>query len=142
MNPATRLVACVREFAELTGEVDTPCRRLLLEAGERGVEALANLIESERDSENELVACFAAELLASYRSPTVVPVLLRVLENPGTTCPDEVRESIFNHACGNDALLDETFLTGCRKLRQNWRPAGCGTDLLDQFLKWATDRSG
>jgi hypothetical protein len=114
---------------------------MLVKAGVDGVNALAELIESERDSTSELVACFAAELLASYRHPAVVPVLLRVLAEPGTMHPDEVRESVFNSALGNAALLDPAFLAASRELRRTWQKASWRIELLDQFLVWA-DRTG
>jgi hypothetical protein len=134
---ASALVECVRDYADLTGEVDTPCKAVLVKVGVDGVHALAQLIESERHSDSELVSCFAAELLASFKHPSVVPVLLRVLAEPGTVYPDEVRESVVNFAPGNTALLDPAFLSACRELRRTWRTAGCGIQMLDQFLSWA-----
>jgi hypothetical protein len=130
-------VDCVREYADLTGEVDTPCKGILIEVGADGVHALAELIESERHADSELVACFAADLLASFKHPAVVPVLIRVLAKPGTVYPDEVRESVFNFAPGNTALLHPDFVSACRELRRTWKTAGCGIEMLDQFLAWA-----
>jgi hypothetical protein len=124
---------CVRAYAELWGEINTPCAKMLREAGADGVRALGELIRSEASSDTETVACFAAQLLAGYDHPDVVPVLLRTLEQPGTPYPDEVRESVFNGATGNPVLLDPSFIAAARHLRGTWPTAW----LVDQFLEWA-----
>jgi len=131
------LVECVREYAELRGEILTPCKEMLAKCGVGGVNALAELIESERHSDSELFACFAVELLAAYKHPAVVPVLLRVLAEPGTGCPEEVLESLFNYAGGNTALLDPAFLAASCELRRTWKAAAWRGELIDQFVAWA-----
>ena len=136
VTPAS-LVASVRAYAELYHDLGTPCLRMLRQVGPEGAQALGELIRSEADSDSETVACYAAELLAAFDHPAVVDILLEVLARPGTPYPDEVRESVFNSACGNRFLLDPRFLRAARELQRARKPGSAFMDLVEQFLRWA-----
>lgn len=84
---ADDLINCVRAYAEVSQEIETPCLAMLARAGTAGVYTLGELIHSEFNSDRELFACYAADLLASFNDASVVDVLLAVLERPGTPTP-------------------------------------------------------